>query len=359
MLNRLSLLLLLCLSATLARAATPTITTITPPSAVVGTVITINGTDLTAATAVTFNGIAAQTITDNTATTLKVTVPTGATSGKLTVTTPAGTVTNSYDYIILFGFKRNDKDGAEMIWIPAATFTMGSAADVGDANERPAHQVMLTGYWIYQNDVTVAQYRAFCTATVHKMPKFPSNEYSWKGKIGWDDPSLQLHPIVNVSWTDAKTYADWAGMVLPTEAQWEYAARGLMEKNFPWGGKSAKNNISDGWNTTMCANENNSYKVGISTWPVGSFPAGVSWCGANDMAGNVWQWCADWYRYEYTAAAVVDPTGPDKGTRRVLRGGSWINGNTYDFRTASRHVDYLSDYNVLIGFRCASIAPGP
>lgn len=356
MLNRLSLLLLLCLSATLARAAAPTITEITPPSAVVGTVITINGTDLAAATAVTFNGIPAQTITDNTATTLKVTVPTGATSGKLVVTTPAGTATNSYDYIILFGFKRNDKDGAEMIWIPAATFTMGSAEGVGDILERPAHQVTLSGYWIYQYDVTVSLYRDFCTATGRALPKFPSG-YSWKGKTNWDDRTLQQHPIVNVTWNDAKAYADWAEVKLPTEAQWEYAARGQQGYNFPWGGTATAADFCNGWDQTMCANYWNSYKVGKGTWPVGSFPAGASWCGAQDMAGNVWQWCGDWCG-DYAATAVTDPIGPATGYSLVLRGGSWSSDDPGD-RSVCRHFGRPGDYDNGIGFRCASLAPGP
>ncbi|MEI7833077.1 MAG: IPT/TIG domain-containing protein, partial [bacterium] len=124
-LNRLSLLLLICLAGSFAWGAAPTITTITPPSAIVGAVITITGTDLDKVTSVTFNGIAAKTITDNTATALKVIVPEGATSGKLVVTTAGGTVTNSYDFIVLFGLKTNAKDNAEMVWVPGGTFTMG------------------------------------------------------------------------------------------------------------------------------------------------------------------------------------------------------------------------------------------
>jgi len=347
------------LASTFARAAAPTITTIAPTSAVVGTVITITGTDLDKATAVTFNGIAAKTITDNTATALKVTVPESATSGKLTLTTAGGTVTNSYDFIILLGLKTNAKDNAEMVWVPGATFTMGSTADVGFSNEHPAHQVTLSGYWIYQYDVTVAQYRAFCTATKSALPEFPSG-FSWKGKTGWDDPALQQHPIVNVSWKDAKAYADWAGVTLPTEAQWEYTARGPQGRNYPWGGTATKDDKFNGWDATKCANNDNSSRVGNSTWPVGSFPAGASWCGAQDMAGNVFQWCGDWYG-EYAAAAVTDPTGPATGKYRVLRGGSWyisFNGGIY-YRSASRDGNYPDYYYGYFGFRCASLSLGP
>ena len=348
------------------------ITTITPPSAVVGAVITITGTDLDKVTEVTFNGIAAKTITDNTATALKVTVPEGAKSGKLTVTTASGTVTNSYDFIVLSGLKINAIDTAEMIWVPGGTFTMGSAAGVGGDTERPAHQVTLSGYWIYRYDVTVAQYRAFCAATNHKMPPFPqpkaqfpsekfASDFSWAGKTGWDDPELQQHPIVYVSWNDAKAYADWAGVKLPTEAQWEYAARGPQGNNYPWGGTATKDDRNNGWDETRCANYYNSYKVGKSTWPVGSFPAGTSWCGAQDMAGNVIQWCGDWHG-DYSAAAVSDPTGPDTGKYRALRGGSWGGDVSFymDYRSTDRY-SYLDPRFILsnIGFRCAIIAPGP
>jgi len=356
MLKRLPLGLLLCSAGTFARAAAPTITEIAPTSAVVGTVITITGADLDKVTAVTFNGIAAKTITDNTATSLKATVPEGATSGKLVVTTADGAVTNSYDFIVLLGSKTNAKDNAEMVWVPGATFTMGSVDGVGNKNEHPAHQVTLSGYWIYQYDVTVAQYRAFCTATTRTLPKFPS-DYNWKGKTGWDDLALQQHPIVNVNWNDAKAYADWAGVTLPTEAQWEYAARGSDGNNYPWGGTGTKEDITNGWDATKCANYDNSYKVGKSTWPVGSFPAGASWCGAQDMAGNVWQWCGDWSS-KYNATAVTNPTGPATGERRVLRGGSW-GGDNYWNRGADRVGIGPVEYGYYIGFRCVSLSPGP
>ncbi|MEI7832657.1 MAG: SUMF1/EgtB/PvdO family nonheme iron enzyme [bacterium] len=330
--------------------------TIAPTSAVVGTVVTITGTDLDKTTSVTFNGIAAKTITDNTATSLKVSVPEGATSGKLVVTAAGGTVTNSYDFIVLFGLKTNAKDNTAMVWIPGSTFTIGSPAGVGEEDEQPAHQVTLSGYWIYRNDVTVAQYRAFCTTTGRALPTFPSG-FSWRGKTGWDDPALQQHPIVNVSWNDAKAYADWAGVTLPTEAQWEYAACGPQGNNYPWGGTATKDDKYNGWDVTKCANYANSSKVDKSTWPVGSFPAGASWCGALDMAGNVWQWCGDWYG-KYDATAVTNPTGPATGERRVLRGGSW-SGNYYDYRSAYR-INYIPVYYGLnVGFRCVSLSPGP
>jgi formylglycine-generating enzyme required for sulfatase activity len=254
----------------------------------------------------------------------------------------------------------NTKDGAAMVWVPGATFTMGSIDGVGKNNQRPAHQVTLSGYWIYKYDVTVAQYRAFCAASGHALPPFSSG-FSWAGKSGWNDAALQQHPIVNVTWKDANAYADWAGVSLPTEAQWEYASRGPAENNYPWGGTATAADPNNGWDQTKCANWYNSGSQNISTWPVGSFPAGASWCGAEDMAGNVWQWCADWYG-DYSTTPVTNPTGPASGDYRVLRGGSWV--NYYDNIEYSNRGAYRGDSNPYYywynsGFRCASLSPGP
>ena len=257
--------------------------------------------------------------------------------------------------------EKNPTDNAEMVWIPDGTFTMGSAAGVGEADEHPAHQVKLSGYWIYKYDVTVAQYRAFSATTGHKLPEWPGEYDSWKGKTGWDDPALQQHPIVNVTWYDAKAYADWAGVTLPTEAQWEYAARGPQGRNYPWGGTAIKGDNTNGWDATKCANYENTAQVNKSTWQVGSFPAGASWCGAQDMAGYAWQWCGDWFG-DYAAIAVTNPTGPATGDRRVQRGGSWMCDKDV-IRSSVRYSDipdyFYNSYGYCVGFRCASLSPGP
>ncbi|MEI7831813.1 MAG: SUMF1/EgtB/PvdO family nonheme iron enzyme [bacterium] len=252
--------------------------------------------------------------------------------------------------------KINPMDGATMLWMPGTTFTMGSAADVGFYNERPAHQVTLSGYWIYKYDVTVAQYRSFCADTKRLMPTFPGDYSSWRDKTGWNDPALQQHPIVNVSWEDANAYAEWAGVALPTEAQWEYAAHGPQGRNYPWGGVATKDDPNNGWDATKCANNANSRLVWISTWRVGSFFAGASWCGAQDMSGNVFQWCSDWYG-PYTAGAVTDPTGPETGKGRVKRGGSWYSVPE-DLRASSRYSSSPTDRGDNYGFRCVSRSPG-
>jgi len=248
-----------------------------------------------------------------------------------------------------------------MLWIPGGSFTMGCtvAQDNGSASFGETQQVTLTGYWIYENPVTVAQYRAFCTATGYAQPHYPGPWLSWVG-TDWTDSSLQQMPIVNVTWNDCKAYTDWAGVKLPTEAQWEYSARGPSGNNYPWGGTATAADPYNGWDQMKCANYYNPNSVGKSTWPVGSSPEGASWCGAQNMAGNVWEWCADWYS-NYATTPVINPTGPATGSSyRVRRGGSWYSSHDNDQgRGASRGIYPPNDYYNDVGFRCVSLSPGP
>src|SRR5262249_50320248 len=151
--------------------------------------------------------------------------------------------------------------GAVLIYIPADDFTMGDA----DQQDNPLRTIFLEGYWIYRVPVTVAQYLRFCQETERAVPMMPP----W----GWKDH----HPIVNIRWHDASAYCDWAGMALPTEAQWEKAARGTDGRKYPWG-----NDWEVGPN--RCA------RARVSTSPVGSYLKGASPYGVLDMAGNVWEW---------------------------------------------------------------------
>ncbi len=246
----------------------------------------------------------------------------------------------------------NATDNATMVWVPGGTFTMGN-----DWFEFPKHQVTLSGYWIYKYEVTVAQYRAFCTATGRALPTFPSG-YSWNGKASWTNATLQQHPIVNVDWDDAKAYADWAQVKLPTEAQWEYAACGQQKNNYPWGGIAVIDDYYNGFDKTKCANYLNSANKNISTWVVGSFPTGASWCGALDMAGNAWEWCSDWSE-NYSEIASTDPTGPETGDTKVIRGGGWSGDAEYSTRGTNRLNYAPANATPFFGFRCVSNAPGP
>ena len=246
----------------------------------------------------------------------------------------------------------NPKDGAEMVYVPAGKFLMGSTeAEINDAltafahfpgvkkewvtDQGPQRSVYLDGCWIYKNDVTVAQYRKFCQATGKKMPMAPG----W----GWQED----HPVVTVTWHDAKAYCDWAGAALPSEAQWEKAARGTDGRTYPWWG---------GWDfrKLWCS-------VGVkrqSTAPVGSLPAGASPYGCLDMLGNVCQWCADWYDENYYRSGNDhNPQGPATGTLRVLRGGSWRNDNAAFFRAALRFTGDPTTSFDYIGFRAVCTSP--
>jgi formylglycine-generating enzyme required for sulfatase activity len=246
----------------------------------------------------------------------------------------------------------NPIDGATMVWVPSGTFIMGSI--YGD--EQPEHQVTLSGYWVYKYEVTVAQYQAFCLATSHSLPPFPSG-YSWSGKLGWSDSALQQHPIVNVTYYDCNAYANWAHTSIPTEAQWEYAARGPQVNNYPWGGIIKSGDQNNGWDKSKCANAYNSLNNGKSTWPVGSFPDGASWCNAQDMAGNVWEWCKDRYG-SYSSLPLINPTGPELGDYRILHGGSWKYTEYYN-RCTYRAENIPNDFGLDIndGFRCVVNLP--
>jgi formylglycine-generating enzyme required for sulfatase activity len=263
--------------------------------------------------------------------------------------------------------RSNPQDGATMVWVPGGSFTMGSPDDIAIYHgEQPQHTVTLSGYWMYQHEITVAQYRAFCTATGHALPEWPNSWLSWTGKSGWTDPALQQHPIINIAWADAKAYADWAGVQLPTESQWEYTARGSHGYNYPWGGMATAADFCNGWSSAKCANYRNSFLSGKSTWPVGSFLADTSWCGVQDLAGNAAEWCADWYG-TYPSEPVTDPTGPDTGDRHVRRGGMWFgmdDGTQRDsgeeYRNTNRDIEYLDvPYLNYAGIRCVAAAPAP
>jgi iron(II)-dependent oxidoreductase len=222
-----------------------------------------------------------------------------------------------------------EPDGATMVLVSAGEFWMGSDDESDD--EKPRHRVTLDAFYIDRYQVTNAIYQKFMSATRHPAP------------AQWNDSDFNgpQQPVVGVSWEDAVAYCAWAGKRLPTEAEWEKAARGTDGRKYPWG---------DSWDASRA----NSHESGHGkTVEVGSYPTGVSPCGAHNMAGNVWEWVADWYVEGYYGRSPErNPRGPDTGTYRVLRGGSWLDG-PIDLRAANRH-GYSPDFRVdLIGFRCA------
>lgn len=289
--------------------------------------------------------------------------------------------------------RTNAQDGAEMARIPAGEFLMGTRAAERDAwlathpqatddlflftDEQPGRPVYLDDYYLYTTEVTVAQYRKFCTATGRAMPSEPAVMVmppGWK----WQD----THPIVNVSWNDAQSYAEWAGAALPTEAQWEKAARGKDRRVFPWGnawppprgagnfadqtcaayGKFSRAFLSTSRGqaaityTTFIADFTDGFAL---TAPVGGDSPNPF--GIHDLAGNVREWCADWYAAEYDPIHPArNPTGPATGVWRVVRGGSWHGSTPGAFRTACRgdyHHLPVGSPSCVVGFRCVVRAP--
>ncbi len=239
-------------------------------------------------------------------------------------------------------------DGADVIYIPPTTFLMGAAAgdSQAEADEQPAHQVSLSGFYIYAREVTNRMYlacvRAGACFPVQPLPNGPTAHY--------DDPAYADHPVVGVDWNMARDYCRWAGGRLPTEAEWELAARGPEGFLYPWGDDPAPG--CDRLNMFGCL-------VPPDTAQAGSYPAGISPFGLFDMSGNVWEWVNDWYDPGYYArSAAADPLGPAapadaQNPLKVVRGGSW-NSYPQDVRAAARGwANPYAPYDDL-GFRCVA-----
>ncbi len=320
-------------------------------------------------------------------------------------------------YGITLSVRRAPASPPGMVLIPGGEFAMGTGGDTPRRNEQPAHKVRLAPYYMDATEVTNAQFRRFVEATgyvttAEKAPDWeemrkqlppgtlrPSDErlvpgsmvftppnspvsvddasqwWKWIPGACWKHPEgprstidgKDYHPVVHVSWDDANAYAKWAGKRLPTEAEWEFAARGgLVGRRFVWGDDAPadtdgiraniwqgdfphRNTTADGWDRTA---------------PVGSYPA--NGYGLYDMAGNVWEWCSDWYRadaYIGRTAPIENPAGPDTSwdpsdplaPRRVTRGGSFLCHVTYceSYRPAARRGTDVDTGMSHIGFRCA------
>ncbi len=304
-----------------------------------------------------------------------------------------------------------------MVWVPGGEFTMGTDDATALPNERPAHRVKLDGFWIDQTCVTNAQFRAFVEATgyvttaeravdweelkkqlppdaprpademlqpgslVYTPPGRPvplnnlSNWWSWVHGANWrhpDGPGSTIegkddHPVVQVSWDDAVAYATWAGKHLPTEAQWEYAARGGKEgTRFHWGDQlQIDGRYMANVYTGVFPVEDTAADGHAGRSPVKAFPA--NGYGLHDMAGNVWQWTADWYRVDRHAqleqmCCPVNPTGPSRSfdpsdpysPRRVIKGGSYLCHVSYceSYRPTARRGTPPDTGSSHVGFRC-------
>ena len=253
-----------------------------------------------------------------------------------------------------------------MVHVPAGEFLMGSTDSDSQAasDEKPQHKVNLDAFWIDQTEVTNSMFARFVSAKDYKTDAeklgsgYTFSGTAWSDVKGadWQHPGgpstnirgLDNHPVVLVSWNDAQAYCEWAGRQLPTEAQWEKAARGTDGRIYPWGNQTAKCEYA-----VMDDGSGNGCGKGNAAWAVGSKPRGNSPYGAYDMAGNVWEWVADWYDEKYYGSSPPkNPSGPTSGQYHVLRGGSW-SVTAQDVRTAFRFRLYPVFRDFSVGFRCS------
>lgn len=259
------------------------------------------------------------------------------------------------------GDVRVDDFGISQVYVPAGCFLMGTSDEQAEyaegleapdwprsriATEQAQHEVCISrGYWIDQYEVTNAAFQAFVDAGGYTTPDYWSEDgLKWleNQRVQFlpsrcDSNDAPDAPRACVTWYEAEAYAKWRGGALPTEAQWEYAARGPESAIYPWGNTwdAEKANIIDSTDTA----------------PVGSFPGDISWVGAMDMAGNVMEWVSDWVRPSYDPDPVTDPTGPETGTHKAEKGG-WWGSNALVARSAYQHFEDRPTYkDHHIGFR--------
>jgi formylglycine-generating enzyme required for sulfatase activity len=255
---------------------------------------------------------------------------------------PASTVTLAATPVPVLGIGSSmvsDKDGMVLWYVPASEFTMGSG-ESSSSNDAPAHQVTLDAFWIDETEVTIARYAKCVQAGACESPVYDPRNHYYAGDAQYDN-----YPVAFVNWSMASAYCTWAGRRLPTEAEWEKAARGANGSTYPWGDDAPSvihlNFKPNGVGDAM---------------PVGTYPDGASPCGALDMAGNVWEWVADYYaRDYYTHSPSSNPQGPTDGTdstARIVRGGSF-DSNADGVKPSRRLLEEPGNTYRGVGFRCA------
>ncbi len=222
-----------------------------------------------------------------------------------------------------------------MVLVPGGEFTMGSFG--GDPDEQPVHKVYVGAFFMDKHQVTVSQYARFLESAHQESPP----EWTVMNK-----PQNQTRPIANVDWAEADAYCKWAGKRLSTEAEWEKAARGTDGRVYPWGNEPP---------TRFHANSRKEIWSNHSALtPVGTFEEGKSPYGIYDMAGNVWEWVSDWYDQEYyQLSPPQNPSGPRRGSHKVVRGGAWGSNGIADLRSSDREIHVPSFRGFGTGFRCA------
>jgi formylglycine-generating enzyme required for sulfatase activity len=251
--------------------------------------------------------------------------------------------------------------GLDFVYVPEGEFKMGSPDGVGYDDEHPQHTIYLDEYWIGRTEVTNAQYGRFVNAEGYSEQDFWSVDgWAWRQENDataprcWEDSNLNQpdQPVVCVTWYEAEAYTKWLSeqnditVTLPSEAQWEKAARGIAGYIYPWGNAEPNDNL---------LNYNDPEGKPVA---VGSYPAGASPYDALDMAGNVWEWTADWFNENYySESPLANPPGAEQGDFRILRGGAYWSAAT-DVRGAYRYWDFPDLWYWYVGFRVAALSPG-
>jgi len=264
-----------------------------------------------------------------------------------------------------------------MALVSAGDFTMGSPSGTdGLLDEQPQRLVYLGSFWIDRYEVTNEDYAQFVESTGHAIPE-NSNPAATLWHARRPIAGIERHPVVNVSWLDAAAYCQWRGKRLPTEAEWEKAARGTDGRRYPWGnnwditmansasywaGRTIDFASGADWDAFWMKGEgarlakDKGVKGEVLTMPVGSFPQAVSPYGLFDMAGNVAEWVRDWYDPNYyRSAPLTNPTGPERGAIKAMRGGSWLKP-AVSLRTSDRDWGTMDSRPSGTGFRCAKDA---
>ena len=248
------------------------------------------------------------------------------------------------------------KTSENMVFIPEGPFTMGfkieNDSEWGDMDEEPVHEVTLSAYWMDKYEVTSYDFAEFLNSHQASAGRFieitPSVTVEFVEGKYLSRPELENHPVNRVSWYGADAYCRWKGKRLPTEAEWEKAARGTDQRIFPWG-----NEFPDNKRVTFRRKFSDlGFKV---MEPVNSMSRGVSPYGIHHMAGNVWEWCNAWYDGSYYSnSPATNPTGPASGPYRMVRGGSWSTPDGY-LRCAFRIGGSPTNYHTDIGFRVLAV----
>ena len=240
-------------------------------------------------------------------------------------------------------------DGMDMVFIPSGEFSMGEDVHF---DEQPIHPVYLDAFWIDRTEITNNMIIQYFNAEGFIPDEIFPDEYArdqmyysahvyWNEEIWVVEQGYGGFPATQVTWYAAKAYCEWVDRRLPTEAEWEKAARGLDSRFYPWGDEEPTCDLANG---VECHQE---------TIHVGSKKDGESPYGIYNMAGNVWEWIADWYGNNYYQVSPYEnPTGPSIGEYRVLRGGSWRSMDKY-LKTTYRYRENPNEFNSDIGFRCA------